>query len=359
MEVSRRIRFSTECCLAAIFLCLASGCSSFPSLTLEEWLPKKKEQLDEELVLPPSVDSLQTPASQTADAPSRVSLPETDEPTPRYQPRVAVFLSSRSAFYDLVATSLENDFENYEIFDLSDQSLPAEQAFDLAEATGVEAIITVGYPAARSAESFASMPVIVTQVFNLQTLNFDSSTRAVSALPPMDLQVERWLTVTPGLRSVGAIVGEGHESLLEETREALEAKGLSFHYAVVGSDQETLYYFERLAPLIDGFVLFPDNRVLSRSVIQKLMQRARSEGIRVAVFNDQLLPMGAVMSSTTELSDMSRVVSRVVADMLSGKVAQIPFVSPLNSIKVRINEGVLERVRRQSGRSTVSGRIQK
>ena len=44
---------------------------------------------------------------------------------------------------------------------------------------------------------------------------------------------------------------------------------------------------------IDGFILFPDNRILSRSVLTEMMADANRHRVQVAVFNEPLLEFGA------------------------------------------------------------------
>ena len=126
-------------------------------------------------------------------------------------------------------------------------------------------MVAIGLQAAKIARSFATVPVIFSQVYNVSENGLISDKiKGVAVLPPLDLQVAAWRQMDPKIRNIGAILGEGHEDLIAEAEQAMSERGIKFHHAVARSDRETLYHFKRLIRDIDGYVLFPDNRILSR-----------------------------------------------------------------------------------------------
>ena len=89
------------------------------------------------------------------------------------------------------------------------------------------------------------MPVIVSQVFNVNEAELLADDRkAVRVLPPMSQQMSAWQEIDPGIRNIGAVVGRGHEDLIEEANLAAAEHGIKFHYAIANSDRETLYLFD-------------------------------------------------------------------------------------------------------------------
>ena len=155
-------------------------------------------------------------------------------------------------------------------------------------------------------------------------------------------QVRQQLELNPGLQHIGAILGDGHEQLLTEARKAADSAGLTLHHRTARSDRETLYLFNRLAPDIDGFWLFPDNRILSPSVLRQMLSYASRHRVQVAVFNPALLEFGAALSATSVNSDIAETVVSVAHRVIRGDGKSIPTVTPLNEIKVQTNDAVIK-----------------
>ena len=189
------------------------------------------------------------------------------------------------------------------------------------------------------------MPVVVGQVFNIHDAELLSDDiKAVSVLPPISLQIDAWHELDPSVRNVGAILGSGHEELIKEADEALKARGVKLHYAIADSDRETLYLFNRLVRDIDGFILFPDNRILSRSVLTEMMSYASRHRVQVAVFNEPLLDIGALFAAGSVAPDIAAQISQVLNQLIDGKGKAIPAVTALSEIEIWTNEEVLERL---------------
>ena len=151
------------------------------------------------------------------------------------------------------------------------------------------------------------------------------------------MQLQAWREINPELRNVGAILGEGHDDLIEEAISATDANDMHLHYRLAKSDRETLYLFTRLVSDIDGFWLFPDNRILSSSILREMLAYATRHRVQVAVFNDSLLALGATISTTSVNADIAQTIVSVVKSVTSGEAGSVPVRTPLSKIDVRTN----------------------
>ena len=299
--------------------------------------------------LPPVVEPEPEPAPPPAPEPVVEPAPEPEpepEPVPQnIEPLVAVVLSDRTPAYVGVANALTQYLDNFDTYDLSDRSLPARDAFAAISQSNASAVVAIGLPAARAARRFATVPVVVGQVFNLQDAELLSDdVKAVAVLPPIGLQIDAWHELDPSIRNVGAILGPGHEDLIAETEQAMTARGVKFHHAIAESDRETLYLFNRLVRDIDGFVLFPDNRILSRAVLTEMMSYALRHRVQVAVFNEPLLEYGALFNAATLDDDIAGQIALVLDRAVNGDWQDVPAVTPLSRIDVKTNDEVLKRL---------------
>jgi ABC-type uncharacterized transport system substrate-binding protein len=288
-----------------------------------------------------------TPEPPPAPVPTPRPAPPPPPPEPEPEPfKVAVVVSSRAGAYMDVANALVPRLDDVEVYDLSDRSLLPHEAFAAIHNTDARAVVAIGMRAAVLAQKFSALPVLFTQVFNVsESQLIDDKLRGVAAIPPLAAQLDAWLDIAPDLRSVGAIVGAGHEPLLEEAAAAAAARGLEFHHRVAASDRETLYLFTRMVPRINGFWLFPDNRILSASVLREMLAYAGSHGVQVAVFNDSLLDVGAALSATTDPDDIAKTLVRLLQQLQQNGLQSLPRHTPLNALNVRINKRMQERLR--------------
>ena len=267
--------------------------------------------------------------------------------------QVAILLAGDAPAYRQVAEALTARLENREalLLPIADERMVTEGLLKKLEADGVDAIVAVGLPAARIASRNASIPVIFCQVFDVEEPALMSErVRGVSALPPLDRQLSSWLELDPGLRSVGALLGPGHELLVAEAEAAASDAGLEFRLRQATSDREALYMFRRMAPEIDGLWLFPDNRILSPGVLKEIFDFALRRKIRVVVFSPALLDMGAFMSAGATPEDIAGVTTDVLDAIAGGESESLPRVSPLNEVDIRVNPVVARRLGMEVGR---------
>ena len=334
---SARLRAGAGAPLVLFGLLFLSGCSLLPTFepaaepppVAEPQLPPNPEPLPELPNPRPEVAAPSTPAPVIQPAPA-----ETAEPL-----RVSVLLSSRLPAYERIAIALRNELGQIDVYDMDDRSLTPREMYDSIQSAKTEVVVAVGYKAAVFATRIEGMPVVFSQVFNTGGLDLDSDrVKGVSVLPPLDQQLEVWRTLNPNLSAVGAIVGTGHELLVEEAGKAAEHHAVRFQHRVAQSDRETLYLFTRLVPEIDGFWLFPDNRILSGEILKQMLTYAARHRVQVAVFNDSLLSIGATLSTTTVDEDVAATILDVAERLVDSDGSTLPPISPLTDIAVRIND---------------------
>lgn len=323
-------------------MALTSGCSFLASLSTPEPVEPVVEPQ-----LPPDLKPVPPPIVEADPAPPPEPVVDA-EPAPAAEPdtlRVAVLLSGRSAAYENVANALAAQLDGVDIYDLSDRSLTPKETYDSILSSGTELVVAIGIKATALARSFEEVPVVFSQVFNVGEIGVSTdNVRGVSVLPPLDLQIAAWRELNPNLSSIGAIIGTGHERLIDEATRSAETGGVRFQYRLAQSDRETLYLFTRLVPDIDGFWLFPDNRILSASVLRQMLAYANRHRVQVAVFNDSLLALGATISTTSVDEDIAETIVAVANKLLEEGGIAVPAVTPLNKIQIRTNTKGLEQV---------------
>lgn len=266
-------------------------------------------------------------------------------PDPRpVAPHVAVVLSESLPAYKSVSTALAAYLEDYKVYDLADGSRLPHETFAAIEESEAELVVAIGLDAAKLAKSFAKVPVIFSQVFNVNENDLVSDEiKGVAVLPPLELLADAWRGMDPNLRNIGAIIGAGHEDLIAEAEQAMKKQGIKFHYAVAQSDRETLYVFNRMIRNIDGFLLFPDNRVLSQAVLSEIMKDAAHHRVQVAVFNESLLGHGATFSASAVDTDIAGKIAIALNEILNGNIDDVAALTPLAEIRFETNPAMVQK----------------
>ena len=270
---------------------LLSACSLMPSSSQEE--PSVPQVVVEPVPepLPEPVVTEQAPEPEPQPVPPAPPPPAAPQ---NVEPLIAVVISDASPAHKNVSDALLRHLENSNFYDLSDTTLPKPAVFEAINDSAAVAIVAIGMNAAVAANKFSDRPLVIGQVFNREVAEWPiDRTRFVRLLPPIELQIDAWLEIDPDITNVGAIFGPGHDDLVRETSAALRARNIQLRHLVADTDKQTLYHFNRLVRDLDGFILFPDNRILSRGVLSDMMTAANRHGVQMAVYNEPLLQFGA------------------------------------------------------------------
>ncbi len=336
MDTSSPLRMMHVRSSVIILLAALSGCAALmptPSEPVATTEPEPQIQ--------PDPIPVPMPDSPPIDEPEPFVLPEPQN----IAPLIAVVISDRTPAYVDVSVALDKYLDHYEVYDLSDRSWTHRQAFAAIAESDASAIVAVGLPAAQAAKKFSTAPVVVGQVFNVKENELlDDNVKAVAVLPPMELQINAWREIDPTLRNVGAILGPGHDDLIAEADRAMTEHGIKFHHAIAETDRETLYLFNRLVRDIDGYILFPDNRILSRGVLTEMMSDASRHRVQVAVFNEPLLEHGAAFSAGTMMSDIAVTITRILDEIIRGNIDSVAPLTELSEIDVQTNPATLRKL---------------
>ena len=288
------------------------------------------------------------PAEPVVQDSEIVIVPPLPAPTPKAAARIspppplpslAIVLTSGLPAYTDVATELMQRFENHDVYDLSDDGSVPVNILRLVNDSNSSVVVAIGLRAAVSSVAMSDKPVVFSQVFNYQKLLTENS-RGISSIAPLDAQIAAWKEMNPTISRIGTIVGEGHDDLIAEAELAAERHGVELLAHVTHSDQETLYIFKRMIRDIDGFWLFPDNRVLSRRALQQIMEDAEHQRVPVLVPSESLLSMGASISVSSVASNIAETIENVIRQIESGNIADIPPITPLSEIQVTTSQTI-------------------
>ena len=284
-------------------------------------------------------------ATFSPDSTPEVVVDTTDPavvPKPPQHPPVAIVLTSGQAAYADVATELAHHFDDVVVYDLSDKSRTPVSAFRSINDSESVAVLAIGSRAAQSSVAMSDMPVVFSQVFNHQDYDLvNDKSRGVAALAPLAAQLKVWKKIDPTLTRIGLIIGEGHDDLIAEAEVAAAELDLELLVRISHSDQETLFFFRRMVRDIEGFWLFPDNRILSARVLKQMLDEANQQHVPVTVPNESMLAMGAAISISTVASDIAETIVTIVRRIQAGEIDKVPPMTRLSEIRVKTNDKVL------------------
>ncbi len=276
---------------------------------------------------------IEPPIAEVTPTPlSRIPLP------PRL-PSVAIVLTNNQPAYADVGRELVKRFGRHTIYDLGEGGSAPVSVLRQINDSDSGAVIAIGLRAAQSSVAMSKKPVIFSQVFNYQEHDLlQEHSRGVAALAPLDAQLAAWKGIDPAVTRVGVIVGEGHDDLVAQAELAAAKHDIELRVRVTRSDQETLYFFRRMIRDIDGFWLFPDNRVLSARVLQQMLEDANRHQVPVNVPSESMLQLGATISMSTVASDIANTIVEVVRRIQAGELRLVPPITQLSEIRVVTNE---------------------
>lgn len=280
------------------------------------------------------------PSARTAPAPRPLAP----------APGLIVLQSDESPAYAHVTQALVARWKGkVEVFQLNPYLEADAETQARVQSSAKQLVVAVGLPAARHARRLTGKKVVFCQVFNYEQAKLVTPwMKGVSALPPLGEQFRAWKNLSPDLTAVSVITGKGLQGLVREATVAAKDSGIALRHIEVNSDLELRYAFERTSPEIRALWLIPDNRVLSRDVLRDVLTLGQQRKAQVLVFNEQLLPLGGVLSVDSNADDIAeQVLARVTqssrADMVPG-----PDVVPLTKLNVRFNPAMIKRLGLQS-----------
>ena len=262
-------------------------------------------------------------------------------PAPEPLPSIAIVITNAQPAYADVATELASHFERFELYDLSNRARAPASVLRIINDSDSSAVVAIGMRAATTTVAMSQIPVVFSQVFNYQDKNLlTENSRGVASIAPLDAQIGAWKEFDPTISKVGAVIGEGHEDLIADAKIAAERHGVELRVHVTRSDQETLYFFKRMIQNIDGFWLFPDNRVLSRRALQQIMDDAQRHNVPVLAPTESMLQMGATISVSSVPSDIAKTITEVVREIQQGDIESVPPMTALSEVIVRTSDTV-------------------
>lgn len=285
---------------------------------------------------------LNEPAPATTVDPKPASKPAEPEPSVVAEPdpeplRVAILLSDNRPQYARVGTALIQlaGPGNADLYPLDVDSGRLSAVVEAVHNGDYDRIVGVGLLAAQTCKSIDSHGAVFCQVINHREKQLlGDGIVGIHALPPLDEAVSTWKRIHPQLKRVGVISGAGHEATIAVAREAMAAHGVELVHKVTESDKETVYEFRRLVGRTQGYWLFPDNRVLSRSAFGELMSLARRARIQVLVNDDKFLDEGGLISASTSSQDIAERVFEALRGSASDSMDEL---IPLQRCNVAIN----------------------
>lgn len=207
-------------------------------------------------------------------------------------------------------------------------------------------VIAVGVKAARAVSELTGKDLVFCHVFNYRDHGLTNRyVRGVSMVPPADKIFAAWKKLTPHLKSVGIIIGPGHEDLIDSIRLAAHSLGLQLITRVANSDEETIFDYKRLVPKIDGFWLLPDNRILSHRALRQLMAYSVRHRIQVVAFSPKLLRLGALMSASAVEADEVERLAKALTQAMESREERHFRLLPLTRVHFELNPHVAKRLR--------------
>ncbi|HEY0720036.1 MAG TPA: ABC transporter substrate binding protein [Gammaproteobacteria bacterium] len=205
-------------------------------------------------------------------------------------------------------------------------------------------VVAVGLDAAIAAKGLEGRQVIFSQVFNYSENHLAAANyKGVAMLPSFEKSFAIWKSISPALKQVAIITGPGLEDYVRLARAAAKAKGITLLHRVVGSDKELLVVSKSVADSVQGYWIWPDNRVLSGIVLREVLTFGARRGKEVAVFNDDLLDLGGLLSFTTNNHDIAaKVIERLERAEHKTQIPG-PVIVPLDETVVHINPVMVKR----------------
>ncbi|HEX5418576.1 MAG TPA: ABC transporter substrate binding protein [Gammaproteobacteria bacterium] len=265
------------------------------------------------------------------------SIPK--EAPPTVAKRVVVLMPDDASSFASTLPALENELaaRGFEVMSINGRDVSAALA-DPNDAAKTY-VIAIGGEAAEIGAHRLHLPTVY---WGVATPNREAGDNlyGVASLPPLELQLRAWTSVSPRLRRVALILGPGRDATIAEAEQAAAQLSVSLVYRVASTDQEALYLFKRLAPKVDGLWLLPDS-VLSPRAIKGMLGDAARNKVQSLVFTPSLLSWGALFSVSSTPENVAWTLAEVAAGMASDPKSTPPL-TPLSELELQVNEKLAE-----------------
>ncbi len=224
---------------------------------------------------------------------------------PKSVPRaVIVVVSGTDPAYGNVAIALSDRFGSDGVTVLNVQAGPLDLTPDLV--SDDVAVIAVGLGAALAVRKAGVRPAYFCQVFNHRPYSLlDSGMHGIDMIPEPKPVLRRWRQTFPNSKTMGIVTGVGHEDRVAAIAATASDMGMEVVHRVVTSDKEAKLAFGKLLHSVDGLWMLPDNRVLSREVLQDVLIQAQNLRKPVLVNTPALLALGAAMTASVHPSEIA------------------------------------------------------
>ena len=291
--------------------------------------------------MPPETPVVVTPPQVVVQPPAPVVKVK---PAPKVVEPVAILLNESNPnsqqIADLLSAKLSTPTQLYYLPALPQQQVKVvEQLKQQAHSQ----VVAIGSNAALRAKSLSDTRVVFSQVFNYQGEGLiEAGFSGVSMVPSPEKLFSQWKLLTPNLTHIAIITGPNNQQQITRIQQAATKQGISVLHKEVTNDKEMLYEAKQLAPLIQGFWLLPDHRVLSRRSIKEFMMQSMKQGKQVALFNRQLFKYGGLLYAGGDVGD--------IAEQLKVQLSSSgQSVFELKQAEIEINQRAAEQLLLVSG----------
>lgn len=253
--------------------------------------------------------------------------------------RVAILASENIPAYSEVARALSKQLgRRGTIYYLSGSQL--ENFKTVAKFRNEERmqIVSIGLNASLAAKTLTNKQAVFCQVYNHQDYALLTPLhKGVSMLPSFPKIFSTWRTLSMHTTDIGIISGPGFDDVIQTAKSAAKIHGFTLHHTTVNSDKEYQFAFKNMSKEVQGYWLLPDNRVLSENILRDIMTFSVRNSKQVAVFNDELLKLGALFSISSDYHDIARQVLVRLEQAQSSDSIPGPDIVYLDKLNLRIN----------------------
>jgi len=253
--------------------------------------------------------------------------------------RVAVLVASNSPRVRRLENAVEKALgENGHTVQVSDYGSTNPRLLRELSRGPYSAVVAVDSGAAPLAQKIKTRRIYFGQCFDYRlAADLNGRFRGVSIVPDAGPVFEILHAFDASPQTIGIVAGSQVGPMLK----AIERQAEKYHFKIVfrkaGNDREFLYQSRQIAKAVDFYWLLPDSRVLSSRAIKNFMRWSVREGKPVVSFTPTLLKLGALMSVEVNENAVAREIKRLLATDLRGKGKNIPVMTYVRDVNVRIS----------------------